>query len=1330
MYFPSSDQNINANILFSPENTNAAITLTQIPTKFYRNNDSTATGDINISWQQVGMLGDLYYSRFPNVASGQFPTIIIEDDNSGDNGLTFNVGWDSVKTGIYYCIIVDHLNPDSASIEFNMVIEHDLSPTNFDPNGDTDTTATGQMTWSPSSPQTPFYHLIVSDKKLRLEDSDGDGDDEVKGINIIYQAITSNTSLTYREPDPSGFFDNSKSPRLASGNKYYWLLFNNYGNNPALSSDVISFGEVPKFVYFNAQTYQPAPQNLSPVSTTIVDTITNLDTLKFEWSSVSGSNYHIYLYEKVQESGYEGSVLVFDTTIVTGDTAISINRASDILINSDYFWNVTAENGALYSASQVDSFHYENVNSGYLEIQTRYNAPGNPQLGRVNLFMQLVGQPKSPMILLTDESGEFNKQFAAGTYEVTATKEGFSRLDSTITINLNDTTTLDFILTENPTYFTGRIQIPSTTVIPKVKLISQTFGDTITTLGNLRFSGPTSEYTFRSNVEAGDWTIFPVAEGFQAVVGDTADTTINFGDYLELPIFDLQPIPSQIIVDVEDDSGFTVTDFELTFEKGANQQIVFVTNPPYYFTAEPGTWIVTINKSGYFSQSEQYEVEVFESQDTPLNIIMIRGGDIRGTTYDDSGLPLDLVSIDAIPQNATARLAQTISDINGLYGPLILKPGDYQILAQKNGYTSADTFITVTSLQTINYNPVLRENKSFVDGIVSDSSGAPVLGARVNYLYDMGSGFSGATDSTGAFLLSVPSNITVKVYATKSGWSTSDTVTVTIPENQTETHNFTIYELNSFITGKVQTIDNSMLVPMTDVLLSAIDTTTGQITYLDTTDLNGDYKVFVDGGTFWVRAEKQNYITQQDTVTLINGDSAVVNFIMDKNFGSVSGIVLTNNSDPVVSHEVTARRSSTGGLLRDTTDASGLYSFTGLEPGEVYDISTNKIRHFTNPSEGYTYLVLSGIDTSGFDFTLTRAQITSIEIVDVSNLMRLPNSENTQFTYRAYEGTQQVDIEPPLWTIGYPDTLLFETAKFSSISNGLFEPKIESLDAGFTITVADTANGGGIQTTVSGFSIYSNLNRSFFVNNNIELKDHTGFVLIVDSTDIDANTGIRINLSRKIVPESKAISSEAESYGNSYNITTEVSSFLDQVILKLPIPIEVSTSVIENRSQGINVGMWNDNFLEWEILANSDLQTLPYYAVSNTTSGVGEYIVLITSQPLGIHNLKILPNPFSPNLINMNDPLGRGLTGQVISFDLTSLDIRQPFVTVKIYNMNGELVRQLADQEPLTKGQVALIWDGKANNGALARNGRYIVHLKVKDSTGEKEKIKSSVLVK
>ena len=62
--------------------------------------------------------------------------------------------------------------------------------------------------------------------------------------------------------------------------------------------------------------------------------------------------------------------------------------------------------------------------------------------------------------------------------------------------------------------------------------------------------------------------------------------------------------------------------------------------------------------------------------------------------------------------------------------------------------------------------------------------------------------------------------------------------------------------------------------------------------------------------------------------------------------------------------------------------------------------------------------------------------------------------------------------------------------------------------------------------------------------------------------------------------------------------------------------------------------------------------------------------------------------------------------------------------------MNGELVCTLKDYEPLVKGIQYINWDGKTNNGRYARNGRYIVHIKVKDSTGEKEDLKCTVLIK
>ena len=925
---PLTEQNINVSLLLSPENAKAHVTLSQIPTQFYRNNDTTITGNITIAWDTPGIRGNFYYSRFPNVASNLrtlsvFPGDSILDNEDPDNFIAFNVGNESITTGVYYCIIADSaFGADSTSIEFNMIIEHDLSANNFQP----PVTQTGELSWTRSSTQTqtPYYHLIVSNKPMQLTDDDNDGNREVKGINVIYQAITSQSNHTYRAPDPSGFYNNSKSPRLASGNTYYWLLFNNYGNNPALSSDLISYSAVPSFVYDNPSTVQAAPQNLEPVSTNL----TNLDTLRFQWSPVTGSDYHLYLYEEIEEDDNIGSFLIYDTTITTGDTSVSLNHLKQLLVNTNYYWNVTAENGNLFSASQIDSFAFSTVNSGKIKIETNAAISGNPDLARVNLEIQLLGSSPSFLTYLTDEKGRFSRELVAGNYRVSASKEGFSRLDSIVTILNNDSTDLVLNLVGNPTYFTGKIRIPSLDDIPRIKLLSQSVGDTMEIPGNLWSSqGASSEYTFRANVEPGNWTLFPIADGYKAAEGDTADTTIFFGNYLEIPFtFLLEEIESRIIVRVSDDTSGVIRDFNLTFEKDGNLQIINGANSPYFFEADPGIWIVTIQKNGYFSQSEQYQVEVFSRQDSDLDIIMIEAGNIRGITFDDSGQPLDIVTIRAEPRNALAREARTTSNITGNYGPLDLKPGNYQVFAEKNGYSTTDTLITITSNQSIFYNPVLIENKSFITGVITDTSGVPLSGARVNYLYDMGTGFSAPTDSTGRYLFAVPSDISIKVFATRTGYSTSDTILVTIPINQTDTLNFEIYKLNSIINGIVQTIDQSMLVPLANVIVSAIDTNTNQVISIDTTDQAGFYKLYADAGTLFIRAKKQYYITQQDTITLISGDSLVINFVLDKNYGSLSGLALTNTLSPVINLIVTATRTSTGSVLRDTTDASGAYA--------------------------------------------------------------------------------------------------------------------------------------------------------------------------------------------------------------------------------------------------------------------------------------------------------------------------------------------------------------------------------------------------------------------
>jgi len=95
------------------------------------------------------------------------------------------------------------------------------------------------------------------------------------------------------------------------------------------------------------------------------------------------------------------------------------------------------------------------------------------------------------------------------------------------------------------------------------------------------------------------------------------------------------------------------------------------------------------------------------------------------------------------------------------------------------------------------------------------------------------------------------------------------------------------------------------------------------------------------------------------------------------------------------------------------------------------------------------------------------------------------------------------------------------------------------------------------------------------------------------------------------------------------------------------------------------------------------------------------------------------PNPFSPD---------NGLVN--ISYELSSDSARMPFVTVRIYNMAGQFVRELISNVPQGKGRASVEWDGLTDSAEVARNGRYVVEVSAEDSRGTESALGTVVLVK
>ncbi|MDD5092435.1 MAG: gliding motility-associated C-terminal domain-containing protein, partial [Candidatus Wallbacteria bacterium] len=102
-----------------------------------------------------------------------------------------------------------------------------------------------------------------------------------------------------------------------------------------------------------------------------------------------------------------------------------------------------------------------------------------------------------------------------------------------------------------------------------------------------------------------------------------------------------------------------------------------------------------------------------------------------------------------------------------------------------------------------------------------------------------------------------------------------------------------------------------------------------------------------------------------------------------------------------------------------------------------------------------------------------------------------------------------------------------------------------------------------------------------------------------------------------------------------------------------------------------------------------------------------------------ITRLNARPNPFSPNNDNKND-----LT--TISFHI-SRDAKE--ATLKVFDVNGRLIRLLFEKLALFKGENQFEWDGKNGYGDTMATGIYIYYLGVRDNDNRLDEASKTVVI-
>ncbi len=337
----------------------------------------------------------------------------------------------------------------------------------------------------------------------------------------------------------------------------------------------------------------------------------------------------------------------------------------------------------------------------------------------------------------------------------------------------------------------------------------------------------------------------------------------------------------------------------------------------------------------------------------------------------------------------------------------------------------------------------------------------------------------------------------------------------------------------------------------------------------------------------------------------------------------------------------------------------------------------------------------------------------------------ISNQSQAIFRYVALDSSgQEMDIQPR-WSFQPREAGLVTYSRNEDMIS--FDPHDDFIGQ-VRITLSDSISGQTVEYNAAdsiaecdrGLGIYCLLTGD---NSEISLADGNGFRLLIPNSALPQGSTTQISLRKPSVPDVKRYTPRHEIHGQVYDLrTSNEIAFLYPLHIVLPI-------VPEARSLHAIIGRWDFHRLEWEELGGVRAQE----EISTEVDHLSQFAVLGLSKPLAVDHLQLLPNPFTPH-----DPYGLQL-----GFTLSTDCAREPFVTIKVYNMTGDLVRTICENEPMPKGTYLLgenfldsrgrditSWDGRTDSGEMARNGRYLVYFKVEDSAGTAEVRKTAVLIK
>lgn len=359
------------------------------------------------------------------------------------------------------------------------------------------------------------------------------------------------------------------------------------------------------------------------------------------------------------------------------------------------------------------------------------------------------------------------------------------------------------------------------------------------------------------------------------------------------------------------------------------------------------------------------------------------GGSIEGKVTEETTAPLQNATVTVMQNGQPLKYAFT--DEDGKYIIETLKPGNYSVRADREGYAVATRGnVEVIRLQTTpNVDFDLAVGCMFSGTVVDGGADeAPVAGANVTLYATEPVGPSGGvvrtfrakTDMKGKFeIQSIPPG-EFRALAQHEAYIPSERINLTVNSSEPTVHEF-VLELGGSVSGTVTDMEDN---PVKDaqVWLSSAE---GSIVFSRgaRTDADGKYVLMgLEKGIANVRVIAPDFITstEEDIVIFKGRATEGVDFRLDRG-NSISGVVVNALGEPVGNATISGNDTKSYKTAR--SDEEGAFTLSGFAGDEV-SVSVR--------AEGYVLLTKRNIPVNTADLRLVLSTGGSVEGQAVSDV--------------------------------------------------------------------------------------------------------------------------------------------------------------------------------------------------------------------------------------------------------------------------------------------------------------------------------------------------------